>query len=75
MKGSVKGKEEGYFQDDILLHHLRQLYQASLLLAIREHLAQEYVSKKDFRQGMDDFGKRFDKLDAKIDTLIMKIKV
>ena len=38
MKDSVKEREEGCFQDDKSLHHLRQLYRASLLLGIRECL-------------------------------------
>tara|TARA_B100000287_G_scaffold110152_1_gene102477 strand:+ start:5670 stop:5912 length:243 start_codon:yes stop_codon:yes gene_type:complete len=46
-----------------------QIYQ------VREDLAKDYVSKQDFRSGMDDFAKRFDKVEEKLDTLIMKIKV
>lgn len=42
---------------------------------VRELVAKDYVSKQDFRDGMDDFAKRFDKVEEKLDTLIMKIKV
>ena len=41
----------------------------------RTEMAKEYASKKDLRVGMDDLAKRFDKLEEKIDTILLKVKV
>ena len=38
-------------------------------------MAREYASKKDLRLSMDDLGRRFDKIEEKIDTVLIKIKV
>ena len=40
------------------------------IFKVRELLAREYASKRDIRKSMDDFSKRFDKLEGKLDTLI-----
>ena len=41
----------------------------------RTEMAKEYASRKDLRVGMDDLAKRFDKLEEKIDTILLKVKV
>ena len=41
----------------------------------RTEMAKEYASKKDLRVNMDDFAKRFDKLEEKLDTILLKVKV
>mgnify|MGYP003147347627 CR=1 FL=1 len=46
-------------------HNQEEIYK------VREILAREYASKRDVRNSMDDFSKRFDKLEEKLDTLIL----
>ena len=41
----------------------------------KTEMAREYASKKDLRLSMDDLGRRFDKIEEKIDTVLIKIKV
>ena len=47
----------------------RNVYEA------KTEMAREYASKKDLRLSMDDLARRFDKLEEKIDTVLIKIKV
>ena len=42
---------------------------------VRELLAREYASKIDVRNSVDDFSKRFDKLEEKLDTLILNANI
>ena len=42
---------------------------------VRELLAREYASKRDVRNSVDDFSKRFDKLEEKLDTLILNANI
>ena len=41
----------------------------------KTEMAREYGCKEDLRRGMDDLGRRFDKIEEKIDTVLIKIKV
>ena len=47
----------------------RNVYEA------KTEMAREYASKKDLRLSMDDLARRFDKLEEKIDKVLIKIKV
>ena len=45
------------------------------LFETKEDVAKNYASKSDMRVSMDDLAKRFDKLEEKLDAILLKIRI
>ena len=45
------------------------------LFETKEDVAKNYASKSDMRVSMDDLAKRFDKLEEKLDAIVLKIRI
>ena len=45
------------------------------LFETKEDVAKTYASKSDMRVSMDDLAKRFDKLEEKLDAILLKIRI
>ena len=45
------------------------------LFETKEDVAKNYALKSDMRVSMDDLAKRFDKLEEKLDAILLKIRI